>query len=105
MDSLFYVVLLGAVVGTCILVRILACPGTAAGRKRPSGRPAQDAPPEKDGAILWEHPLLCHHRGCRQTGDVFWQSRHGTVILCRAHAQELRQRLEEALERLEPDHP
>lgn len=102
MDGLFYLVPIGTVVGACLLYHLLRCPRAEEKRRLPR-QAAQRAP--QDGEILWEHPLLCHHRGCRQTGEVFWQSRHGTVILCRAHALQLRQRLEEALEKLGPDHP
>lgn len=47
-------------------------------------------------------PLRCHHGGCRFTGELFWQSRYGLVVLCRNHAYVLRNRLDYLLETLEP---
>ncbi len=42
------------------------------------------------GAILpagaGGNPLQCSMPHCRRTGEIFWQTRHGVIWLCRGHA-------------------
>lgn len=32
------------------------------------------------------NPLQCSMPHCRRTGEIFWQTRHGVIWLCRGHA-------------------
>lgn len=47
------------------------------------------------------NPLLCSMPHCRRCGEIFWRTRQGTMMVCRYHARQLRQHLDQFLEMLE----
>lgn len=43
------------------------------------------------------NPILCSMPRCRNCGEIFWQTRQGTVMLCRDHAVKVRNHLDQFL--------
>lgn len=40
------------------------------------------------------NPIRCSVPGCRRCGEIFWNTRLGTLMLCRPHARQLHKNLD-----------